>query len=79
MLPLNILWCSFLTVVVLPKENNGFKNKNIVSKLTPIKKAAISPNIPIDLLREEAKRQRGTINDVLMTVLSLSLKEYLRK
>jgi hypothetical protein len=26
LLPLNILWCSFLTVVCLPKENNGFKN-----------------------------------------------------
>ena len=56
MLPLNILWCSFLTVVVLPKENNGFKDKAIVQKLSPVKQAAISPNIPIDLLREKGKQ-----------------------
>lgn len=28
-LPLNIVWCSFLTVVCLPKENNGFKTPEI--------------------------------------------------
>ena len=37
LLPLNILWCSFLTVVCLPKENNAFKNKQTVEKLSQIK------------------------------------------
>lgn len=54
-LPLNILWCSFLTVVCLPKENNGFKNKAIVDKLTPVKNATISHDIPISLLREKGR------------------------
>jgi len=55
LLPLNILWCSFLTVVCLPKENNGFKTLEIVKKLSSDKKAAISPDIPIDLLLSKGK------------------------
>lgn len=54
-LPLNILWCSFLTVVCLPKEDNGFKNKAIVDKLSPIKQCTISPDIRISLLREKGR------------------------
>jgi len=76
-LPLNILWCSFLTVVCLPKENNCKKNHKVVDKLTTVKNSAISPDIPVDLLKEKGKEMNGTINDVLMTVLSLSLKQYL--
>lgn len=41
-LPLNLMWCSFLTVVCLPKENNGFKTREIYTQLTPKKKACIS-------------------------------------
>ena len=73
-LPLNILWCSFLTVVCLPKENNGIKNDKVVEKLTTVKNSAISPDIPIELLKAKGREMNGTINDVLMTVLSLSLK-----
>ena len=29
LLPMNIFWCSFLTVVCLPKELNGFKTPEI--------------------------------------------------
>jgi hypothetical protein len=29
LLPLNIFWVSFLTVVCLPKEDNGLKNPKI--------------------------------------------------
>jgi hypothetical protein len=77
MLPLNILWCSFLTVVCLPKESNAFKNEKTIEKLSQVKNAAISPDIPIDLLQAKGKQLGGTLNDVLMTVLSLSLKQYL--
>lgn len=77
LLPLNLVWCSFLSVVCLPKENNAFKNKQTVAKLSQVKQAVISPDIPIDLLRAKGKQLGGTQNDVLMTVLSLSLKEYL--
>lgn len=63
-----------MTVVCLPKENNGIKNDKIVDKLTTVKNSAISPDIPVDLLKEKGREMNGTINDVLMTVLSLSLK-----
>jgi hypothetical protein len=79
LLPLNIIWCSFLTVVCLPKENNAFKNKQTVPKLSEVKQSVISPDIPIHLLRAKGKQLGGTQNDVLMTVLSLSLREYLNR
>lgn len=76
-LPLNLIWCSFLTVACLPKECNGFKNPQISQSLTRQKSAVISQDIPIRLLDQKAKQMRGTRNDVIMTLLSLSLKQYL--
>lgn len=67
----------FLTVKVLfcmKSENNGFKNKESAKKYTGIKKTMISQDIPIELIKEKGKQDGSTINDVLMTVLSLSLK-----
>jgi hypothetical protein len=49
-LPLNLIWCSFLTVVCLPKENSGFKTRQISQGLTQQKCAAISEEIPVRLI-----------------------------
>lgn len=46
-------------------------------KVTPFKKGCISRDIPIDLLKTKGKAMSGTLNDVLMTVISCSLKQYL--
>jgi hypothetical protein len=78
-LPLNIFWCSFLTVVCLPKLQNGFKTKAIYNSLSAKKNAAISNDIPQELMIRKAKLMGGTLNDVVMTVLSLSLKKYLER
>lgn len=78
MLPLNILWCSFLTVVCLPKENNGFKNKQISNQLTSRKQVCISKDIPQELIKRKARQMGGTLNDVLMTILSVSINKYLK-
>ena len=45
--------------------------------MTPVKNACISPDISIELLKIKAKELGATLNDVLLTVLSLSLKQYL--
>ena len=45
-LPLNIVWCSFLTVVCLPKESNGLKTPEIYKKLSANKNSVISVDIP---------------------------------
>lgn len=78
MLPLNIFWCSFLTVVCLPKENNGFKNAAICKQLTSRKQVCISKDIPQELIKRKARQMGGTLNDVLMTVLSVSINKYLK-
>lgn len=73
-LPLNIFWCSFLTVVCLPKEENGFKNREIYKTLSNKKNVSISSDIPQELLVKKARQMGGTLNDVVMTILSISLK-----
>lgn len=44
-LPLNLVWCSFLTCVSLPYETNFFKNKQIHGALKSPKNASISVDI----------------------------------
>lgn len=78
-LPLNIMWCSFLTVACLPKEYNGFKTPQICAQLSKNKNAAISRDVPQELLQKKARQMGGSLNDLVMTVLSLSLKQYLER
>lgn len=49
-LPLNLIWCSFLTVACLPKEHSGFKTPQISKSLTQQKSAVISEEIPVQLI-----------------------------
>ena len=76
-LPLNIFWCSFLTVACLPKELNGFKTPEIQRQLSRHKNAALSQDISQKVLLKKAKQMGGTLNDLFMTILSISLKKYL--
>ena len=68
-----------MTVVCLPKENNGFKTPEIFAKLTSEKNSVISSDIPQELLQMKARQMGGTLNDLVMTVLSISFKQYLTK
>ena len=76
-LPLNILYCTYMIFCVMPVQLNGFISSQNKDKLTPVKNACFSPDIPIEMLKALAKEQGGTLNDVLMTVLSLSFSQYL--
>jgi diacylglycerol O-acyltransferase / wax synthase len=60
-------------------ENNGFKNDKIAKAKTPFNKGRISRDIPVDLLKAKGKAMGGTLNDVLMTVISCSLKQHLAR
>lgn len=73
-LPINILWCSFLTVVALPKEMNGFKTPEICSKFTKKKNCAISVDISQDVLQKKARQMNGTLYDMVISILSISYK-----
>ena len=78
-MPFNLLYCLYLTQIGLKNELNGFKNPQISANLSPVKRGRISKDIPIELLKKKGKEMKGTLNDVLMTVLSLSLRQYLVK
>ncbi len=78
-LPLNILYCHYVIFCVMPVQVNGFISSQNKEKLTPIKNACFSPDISIEMLKARAKEQGGTLNDVLMTVLSLSFSQYLKE
>ena len=61
----------------MKNQRNGFKDAKKELELSPVKNACISPDIPISLLKSKGKEKKGTLNDVLMTVLSVSIREYL--
>jgi hypothetical protein len=58
------------------KEKNGMRSGK---PLTGRKKAAFSKDFQIDKIKRVSKEFGVTINDVLMTVTSISLKQYLIK
>ena len=82
-LPLYILWLGFKLVIVMGKERNGFKNPSITSKLTALKNVTLIPDVNIEDVKRKAAElsnevTRYTINDVLTTILSKTLHDYLR-
>lgn len=46
--------------------------------MTPVKKACLSRDISIETIKKCGKKNNMTINDVIMTVISMSLKEYFK-
>jgi len=61
---------------VLPAANNGLKNPSSHKSYTPLKRACFSESIPLEMIKAKGKELGVTLNDVVMTVLSNSLKEY---
>mmetsp|Transcript_21124 Transcript_21124/g.26000 ORF Transcript_21124/g.26000 Transcript_21124/m.26000 type:complete len:287 (-) Transcript_21124:542-1402(-) len=81
-LPFYINYLSFKMLFLLPKERNGFKNDKIIAKLSSHKNVDFVPDIDLNDVKKRANELttdsvRVTINDVLMTVLSKSIKDYL--
>ena len=71
-------------VAMLPYENNGFKNKDICSRMDAHKNVEILPDIALADVKRRVKelstpQQKITINDLIMTVLSKTLHDYLRE
>ena len=82
-MPLYLLWLGFKLVIVMGKERNGFKNPSTTSKLTALKNVTLIPDLNIEDVKRRASElstdvTRFTINDVLTTILSKTLHDYLR-
>ena len=83
LLPFYLLWLTFKLLFVMKSEKNGFKNPAITSKLNSLKNIQLIPDININDVKRCAAELTGpgikvTINDVLMTVLSKTIYDYLR-
>ena len=60
-------------------ENNGLKTPEIKAALRDHKQAAFCPSISTDLIKSRSKELKCTFNDILMTCVSRSLKQYLEQ
>ena len=70
---------SIKLLIVLPNELNGIKTEKAKESLTDHKKAAFCPSISTDLIKTRSKALGCTFNDILMTCVSRSLKQYLEE
>jgi len=62
---------------LLPSQRNNALNKAAEGeKFNPVKKACLSNDISIETIKKCAHKHDLTINDVMMTVISVSLKQY---
>ena len=84
MMPFYLLWLAFKLVILMKNERNGFKTPAVTEKLTSLKNYEMIPDICLNDVKKRAAelttpRMKVTINDVLMTVLSKTINDYLRK
>ena len=70
---------SLKMLIVLPNELNGIKTEKVKESLTDHKQAAFCPSISTDLIKTRSKALGCTFNDILMTCVSRSLKQYLEE
>lgn len=67
---------TFIKAIIMEKESNSIKSKKT---LTGVKQAAFSRDISVEELKLVSRVNNVTINDIIMTVTSLSLSQYLKK
>lgn len=72
-LPFSILGVA-LKYLFTPTERNAIHNGK---PLKGIKKGVLSKNISVEDVKKECKKLNATINDVIMALTSMTLKEYL--
>jgi hypothetical protein len=78
-LPFTVAYAVYLTQIKMKVENNGYKNAKIARAKTPFNNACLSRDISLELLKAKGKEMGGTLNDVLMTVISCSLQQHLAR
>jgi len=74
LVPFVTLKILFKSLFIDKKEKNAIRSGK---PLTGIKKGAMSKDYSLEDIKKVSKKYGVTVNDVLMTVTSISLKEYL--
>ena len=69
-----IVLYTFALHIVDGMDNNPLHNPNLSQ--TGVRTAAISKDISVDDLKDKAKKLGCTINDLIMAVTSVTMKEY---
>ena len=69
-------WYTLESLCLLPTQTN-YIVKAAKDKQTILKKACFSQDLCIDHIKAAGKKYNVTINDILMTILSKSIKEFL--
>jgi hypothetical protein len=70
----------FIAMYALVKIKTMVTDVNVIAngkQPTGVKRASFGDDIPLELIKKKSKELGVTINDVIMGVCSLSLKEYL--
>ena len=83
-MPFYLIWLVFDLFVLKRFAVNGIKTAEAVKKLNTYKHLRFIPDISTELVKKRAKelstpQMKLTINDIIMTVMSKSLHDYLRE
>jgi len=83
-MPFYCLYLVYKILIVLQPAINGFKTEELVERMDVVKNVQLVPDIPTELVKKRARElqrdgQHVTFNDLLMTALSKTVYEYLRK
>ena len=82
-MPFYLIWLTFKLVFLMKSERNGYKTDEVCGKLKALKSFEFIPDLSIKDVKKKAAelsstgQQKVTINDVIMTVMSKSIHDYL--
>ena len=81
-MPFYLLWLTVKLLGFMKPEKNGFKTEKAKNNLNALKDVELVPDLNLDDVKRRAAElttpdQKFTINDIIMTVLSKTMNDYL--
>ena len=75
--PFQVLWLGVKLLAFIPTDYTHYRKPEVINNLSTPKSMAISKDISLDIIKKKSKELNCTINDIIMTATSRTLKKHL--
>ena len=75
--PFQVLWLGLKLLIFIPIDYTHYRKPEVIKNLSTPKSMAISKDISLDIIKKKSKELNCTINDIIMTATSRTLKKHL--
>ena len=75
--PFQVLWLSVKLIAFVPTDYTHYRQPEVINNLSIPKRMAICKDISLDMVKKKSRELNCTINDIIMTATSRTLKKHL--